>query len=60
MVNLEPVIQSEVSQDVKSKYHMLTHIYMESFWSYLQDQKRETDVENGLLDPAGEGEGGTN
>ena len=26
-MNLEPVIQSEVSQKEKSKYHMLTHIY---------------------------------
>ena len=26
-VNLESVIQSEVSQKEKNKYHMLTHIY---------------------------------
>ena len=26
----ESVIQSEVSQKEKNKYHMLTHIYMES------------------------------
>ena len=26
-MDLEPVIQSEVSQKEKSKYHMLTHIY---------------------------------
>ena len=25
--NLEPVIQSEVSQKEKDKYHILTHIY---------------------------------
>ena len=25
-VNLEPVIQSEVSQEEKDKYHILTHI----------------------------------
>ena len=29
-MNLEPVIQSEVSQKEKEKYHILTHIYMES------------------------------
>ena len=29
-MNLETVIQSEVSQKEKNKYHMLTHIYMES------------------------------
>ena len=26
-VNLEPIIQSEVSQKKKDKYHILTHIY---------------------------------
>src|SRR5574337_1150300 len=26
-MNLEPVIQSEVSQKEKNKYHILTHIY---------------------------------
>ena len=26
-MNLEPVIQSEVSQKEKSEYHLLTHIY---------------------------------
>ena len=29
-MNLEPVIQSEVSQKEKIKYCILTHIYMES------------------------------
>ena len=26
-MNLEPIIQSEVSQRQKDKYHILTHIY---------------------------------
>ena len=26
-MNLEPIIQSEVSQKEKNKYHMLMHIY---------------------------------
>ena len=26
-MNLEPIIQSEVSQKEKDKYHFLTHIY---------------------------------
>ena len=26
-LNLEPIIQSEVSQKEKDKYHILTHIY---------------------------------
>ena len=29
-MNLEPIIQSEVSQKKKDKYSILTHIYMES------------------------------
>ena len=29
-VNLEPVIQSEVSQKEKNKYHILMHIYREN------------------------------
>ena len=27
LMNLEPLIQSEVSQKEKDKYHILTHIY---------------------------------
>ena len=26
-MNLEPIIQSEISQKEKDKYHILTHIY---------------------------------
>jgi len=26
-INLEPIIQTEVSQKEKDKYHILTHIY---------------------------------
>ena len=29
-MNTEPIIQSKVSQKEKNKYHILTHIYMES------------------------------
>ena len=29
-VNLEPIIQSEISQKEKDKYHILMHIYIES------------------------------
>ena len=29
-MNLEPIMQSEVSQKEKDKYSILTHIYMES------------------------------
>ena len=29
-MNLEPIIQGDVSQKKKDKYHILKHIYMES------------------------------
>ena len=31
-MKLEPIIQSEVSQKEKDKYHILMHIHMESSW----------------------------
>ena len=31
-MNLEPIIQSEVSQKEKDKYHILTHIYDLEKW----------------------------
>ena len=46
-MNLESVIQSEVSQKEKSKYRILTYIYMESrkivLMNYLQGRKRDTE-----------------
>ena len=51
-VNLDPIIQSEVSQKEKDKYHILTHIYgiykngtVEFIYS-----NGETDIENWLMD----------
>ena len=65
-MNLESVIQSEVSQKVKNKYHILTHthIYIWNlekwyWWTYFQGRNRDTDVENWLVE-AEEGEDGTN
>ena len=37
-MNLEPIIQSEVSHKVKDKYHILTHI-MESLQMVISDRK---------------------
>ena len=58
---LEPIIQSEVSQKEKDKYHILTHnIWNLERWyqrSYVQGSKEDTDVKNRLLDSVG-GEGG--
>ena len=50
---LEPLMQREVSQKEKDKYHILIHIYMES-------RKMEfiSLAENGLADTVEEGEGG--
>ena len=31
-MNLEPIIQSEVSQKEKDKYHILRHIYWRKCW----------------------------
>ena len=60
-MNLEPVIQSEVSQKNKSKYHILMHIYV--IWKNGTNEPIcragiDTDVENRFVDMVGEGEGG--
>ena len=51
-MNLEPIIQSEVSQ--KDKPCILTHIYgiLEKWYRriYLQGNNGETDIENRLMD----------
>ena len=56
-MNLEIVIQSEVSQKEKNKYHTLTHICgMWKHWyrrSYLQSRNRDTDIEDKCMDIKG-------
>ena len=60
-MNLEPIIQSEVSQKEKDKYCILTHIYgiykngTEEF--IYREAIGETDIENRLMD-MGRGEEG--
>ena len=52
-MNLEPTIQSEVSQKKKDKYHILTHIRNLEEWyrrTYLQGSNGERDIENRLMD----------
>ena len=59
-MNLEPIIQSEVSQKKKDKYRVLTHIWDLERWyrrSYMQGTKGNTDVKKRRLDSVGEGEG---
>ena len=66
-MNLEPVIQSEVSQIEKNKYILTKQIYINAciwnlekwyWWTYLRGRNGGTDVENGLVYTMGEGEGG--
>ena len=60
-MDLETVIQSEVSHKEKNKYSILTHTC--GIWknwcrhSYLQSRNRDTDIENKCMDTKG-GKGG--
>ena len=60
-MNLEPVIQSEVCQNEKNKYHILIQIHMESrrmvLMNLLQGRDRDTDTENRLVGTMREGKG---
>ena len=61
-MNLESVIQSEVSQKEKNKYRIFK--YMESrkmvLINLFPSRNRGTDMESGFVDTGWEGEGGTN
>ena len=51
-MNLEPIIQREVSQKKKDKYRILTHIYRiqkNGTEEPLQGNNGETDIENKLI-----------
>ena len=43
-MDLESVIQSEVSQKEKSKYHMLTHIYGIFFKNGYEEPRSRTGI----------------
>ena len=49
-MNLEPIIQSQVSQKEKDTYHSNTYIRKLEKWYCLQGSNRETDIENRLVD----------
>ena len=61
-MNLEPIIQSEVSQKEKNNYRILTHIY--GIYKDGTDEPifrvavENTDTENSLMDTAGRGRRG--
>ena len=63
-MNLESVIQSEVSQEEKNKYSILTQVCgiqkNGTDEPICRGRNRDTDVENGHVDTEGEGEGGMN
>ena len=57
-MHLQPVTQSEVSQKKKKRvYSCINMEYRKWYlWTYLQGRNRDTDVENGYVDAAREGE----
>ena len=58
-MNLDPIIQSEVSQKEKHQYTILTHTYgilKDSNDDPICKTAKETDVKNRFLDHVGEGE----
>ena len=60
-MKLEPIKQSEVSQKEKHQYSILAHIYgiqKDGNDNPVYETAKETDVQNSLLDSAGEEEGG--
>ena len=62
-MNLKPVIQSEVSQKEKNKYHVLTHIYgiqKNAIDGPIRKAATEMETQTTVVDTVGEGEGGMN
>ena len=60
-MKLEPIIQSEVSQKEKHQYSILIHIYeiqKDGNDNPVCETAKETQIQNGLFDSEGEGEGG--
>ena len=54
-MNLEPIIQSEINQKEKNKYHKLICIYIWNlerwyWWACLQGSSGDTDIENRHMD----------
>ena len=51
-MNLEPIMQSEVSQKEKDKYHILTHIYgiQKNGTEEFTYNNGETDIDNRIMD----------
>ena len=58
-MNLELIIQSEGRQKKKNKYR-ISNAYIWDLMNLSAGKTRNADVENGLGDTAGEGQGETN
>ena len=59
-MNLEPIVQSEVSQKEKDRHHILTHLYgiqKDGTNDPACRVVKETDIKNKLLDTVREGGG---
>ena len=60
-MNLEPVIQSEVSEREKQIGYIKTYVWNLERWyqrSLMQGNEEDTDIRNRSLDSVGKGEGG--
>ena len=60
-MNLEPIIESEVSQKEQHQHSISMHVYgiqKDGKDDTICETAEETDVNNSLLDSVGEGEGG--
>ena len=60
-MNLEPIIQNEVSQRERQLLYIDIYIWNQerwSRWSYLQGSKGDADIKDRLLDTVEDGEGG--
>ena len=53
-MNLKPIIQNEVSQKEKDKYHILTHIYRIQK-NVTEEFICKAEIENKLMDTKAEG-----
>ena len=55
---------TEWNKNWKNKYHIVNayiwNLDKWYWWTYLQGRNRDADIENGLVDTAGEGEDGMN
>ena len=63
-MNLEPIIQNEVSQKEKDKYHILMlyiwNLERQYWWTYVQGSNGNTDIQNRFVGTVREGECGVN